>query len=203
MGKPRQQRQKEIIASTLDLCAERGINKITTQVIADRTGVAQATIFKHFKDRDSVFEMALNWLTDQMFSVIESVFESSVEPTLRLQRIIRKQLHFASNHRALPRILFSDRLHSETTVLREIVQNVMNRYIKALSSLIEEGISNDQFNSTIDVDATSKLLASTIQGTLMRWSISDFQFDLQSEAKPLYYFFMTALDCSDPAPWEE
>jgi len=105
MGKPSHQRQEEIVTSTIELCAEQGVSKITTQVIADRVGVAQATIFKHFKTRDAIFEAGFRWLSGKMFQAVEPLFNSSVSPDLRLQNIIRKQLSFVSKHKALPRIL--------------------------------------------------------------------------------------------------
>ena len=51
MGKPQEERRKEIVQATMDLAAEQGIKKVTTQAIADKVGIAQPTVFRHFKTR--------------------------------------------------------------------------------------------------------------------------------------------------------
>ncbi|MDC9720595.1 MAG: TetR/AcrR family transcriptional regulator [Gammaproteobacteria bacterium] len=201
MGKPSEQRQEEIVISTIDLCAEQGVNKITTQVIADRVGVAQATIFKHFKTRDHVFEAVLRWLSGRMFKAVEPMFKSEASADVRLQNIICKQLEFASKHKALPRILFSDRLHSDSSVLKGIVQQVMARMTEAFTQLIQDGMDSGVFANQQSAQVMAKLVVSTMQGTLMRWSIHDYNFELQAEGQALYGYYMQALLANNPAPW--
>ena len=203
MGKPSEQRQQEIVTSTIELCAEQGVNKITTQVIADRVGVAQATIFKHFKTRDKVFEAVLRWLSGGMFKAVEPMFKSKASADVRLQNVIRKQLGFASQHKALPRILFSDRLHSDSSVLKGIVQQVMARMTEAFTQLIRDGLESGTFASKQSPEDMAKLVVSTMQGTLMRWSIHDYSFDLQDEGPALYEYYMQALLASNPAAWTD
>lgn len=193
MGKKHAERQADIVQGTIDLCAEEGVGKITTQGIANRIGVAQATIFKHFKSRDDVFAAVLRWLSGQMFKTIEAEFKANTSAAERLQTILTKQLNFANKNRALPRILFSDRLHSDSSILKNIVQNVLQRYLEALTSLIEEGQQTGEFSTDIDALQAAQHIAASIQGTLMRWSINDFNFDLPSQAKYLCQFNLSML----------
>ena len=193
MGMKHEERQADIVRGTIDLCAEEGVGKITTQGIANRIGVAQATIFKHFKSRDEVFAAVLRWLSGQMFKTIEGEFTANASAAQRLQTILSKQLTFANNNRALPRILFSDRLHSDSSILKGIVQNVVRRYIEALTQLIAEGQASGEFTAAIDPQQMAEHIAASVQGTLMRWSINDFNFDLPAQAEQLYRFNLCAL----------
>jgi AcrR family transcriptional regulator len=198
MGKKHAERQADIVQGTIDLCAEDGVGKITTQGIANRIGVAQATIFKHFKNRDEVFAAVLRWLSGQMFKTIEGEFKADASAAVRLQNIFKKQLNFANKNRALPRILFSDRLHSDSSILKSIVQNVLQRYIEALTALIEEGQQSGEFNPDINASQAAQHIAASIQGTLMRWSINDFNFDLPAQAAYLYQFNLSMLTAGTP-----
>ena len=193
MGKKHEERQADIVQGTIDLCAEEGVGKITTQGIANKIGVAQATIFKHFKSRDDVFAAVLRWLSGQMFKTIEGEFTTNTSASQRLQTILTKQLNFANKNRALPRILFSDRLHSDSSILKNIVQNVLQRYIEALTKLIEEGQQAGEFSADINALQAAQHIAASLQGTLMRWSINDFNFDLPAQAEFLYQFNLSML----------
>jgi len=72
MGKPQEQRKKEIIQATLDLTADLGIKRVTTQAIADRVGIAQPTVFRHFKTRDDIFSAVIGWIAENLSKAILS-----------------------------------------------------------------------------------------------------------------------------------
>ncbi len=193
MGKPHQQRKQEIIQSTLALAAELGVKKVTTQAIADRVGVAQATIFRHFKTRDAIFAEAIAWLASQLFLVLSDCFQSQQDADQRLQRLVHRQLQFISEHKGLPRLLFSDRLHLESPALKQAVQTIMQRYTREVAELIEEGIDRGHFRQDLDAMQSAGFITALIQGLVMRWSIFNFDFDLEQEAKPLWAFIDSAL----------
>ena len=193
MGKPHKQRKLEIIQSTLALAAEIGVKKVTTQAIADRVGVAQATIFRHFKTRDAIFSDAIEWLASQLFQTLSGCFSGEDSADQRLHRLIRRQLKFISQHKGLPRLLFSDRLHLESPVLKQAVQTIMNRYTREVAKLIREGMTSGHFRDDLDAEKTACYLAALIQGVVMRWSIFNFDFDLEQEADGVWDFIHHSL----------
>ncbi len=193
MGKPQAERKQEIIQSTLTLAAELGVKKVTTQAIADHVGIAQATIFRHFKTRDAIFSSAIEWLSGKMFKTLSGCFVGDAPANERLQQLIKKQLGFISQHKGLPRLLFSDRLHLESPVLKKAVQTVMKRYMKKIETLIQEGIDTQHFSSDLDPQKTASYIAAVIQGLVMRWSIFNFDFDLEQEAEGVWSFIDNAL----------
>lgn len=188
MRKPHKQRKLEIIQSTLALAAELGVKKVTTQAIADRVGVAQATVFRHFKTRDAIFADAIEWLASQLFQTLSGCFSGEASAEQRLQQLIRKQLRFISQHKGLPRLLFSDRLHLESPVLKQAVQKIMNRYTTEVTKLIQQGMDSGHFRADLNAEKTAYYLAALMQGLVMRWSIFNFNFDLEQEADDVWGF---------------
>lgn len=193
MGKPHEQRRQEIIQSALELAAEQGVKKVTTQAIADRVGIAQPTVFRHFKTRDDIFADAIAWLAEKLLGVIDTALDSRLPPDRRLQLLIETQLDFVSRHRGLPRMLFSDRLHLESPTLKKVVQKVMGRYTGQVADLIRAGIESGCFDRSLDPDESARFVAATIQGLIMRWSIFDFSFRLPDESESLWRFIHAAL----------
>ncbi len=194
MGKPHAQRKAEIISSALDLAAEVGVKKVTTQAIADRVGIAQATVFRHFKSRDLIFSEAIEWLAGQLFEVLSGCFnDKTLSADDRLNMLINKQLGFIARHKGLPRLLFSDRLHIESPALKGVVRNIMKRYTQQLATLIDEGIAAGCFKKGIDPLETATMVTALIQGSVMRWSIFDFEFKLEDEAEPILRFLSKIL----------
>jgi len=193
MGKSHEERKQEIIQSTLELAAEQGVKKVTTQAIADRVGIAQPTVFRHFKTRDDIFAGAIAWLAGKLFAVLDATLNEQMPPERRLQEMIRTQLEFVAQHKGLPRMLFSDRLHLESPVLKKAVQKVMGQYTGRVADVIQAGMDSGCFDQRLDPNVSARYVAATIQGLIMRWSIFDFSFRLEDEADRLWEFIHAAL----------
>lgn len=200
MRKSRDQRREEIITATLDLLAERGVREASTQAIADRVGIAQATVFRHFHSRDEIFAGALEWIGRALFQAIQGPLDGSGSPAERLRTVIRLHLRFIGGRKGLPRLLLSDRLHLENPRLKDMVLAIMARYTTAVSRLIREGIDHGEFRRDLDPDRTAGMLIAMIQGIVVRWSLSDFAFRLEGSAEDLWALLGPALGAPDTAP---
>lgn len=193
MGKPTQQRKAEIIQSTLELAARQGVARVTTLAIAEDVGIAHATVFRHFKTRDAIFSAALKWIVENMFAALEPHFTGKEPADVRLHALINGQLNFVSQHRGLPRLLFSDRLQTESKELKGIVKHAMTQFTERIASLIEEGIAQGVFTPDVKPTDSAKYLIALFQGLMMRWSIFDFEFQIEKESEPLWQFFSSSI----------
>ncbi len=175
------------------LAAEVGVKKVTTQAIADRVGIAQPTVFRHFKNRDEIFIAAIDWVAVRLFAALESLFSADLPADERLRMVLERQLAFISSHKGVPRLLFSDRLHSESPRLKAVVRRVMDRYTGRIAALLEEGKSSGRIHADLDTEQTARYIAALVQGLVMRWSVYDFEFSLSDEALRLWGFLRLAL----------
>lgn len=188
MRKTGEERQAEIVQSALDLAAEKGLANVTTQDIATRIGIAQPTVFRHFPSRDAIFRAAMEFVAAGLFKALEGVFSADLPADQRLQRMLERQLAFISKRRGVPRLLFSDRLHLEDPELKATVRRILERYTERVAAILHEGKASGCFRSDLDEVETARLIAATFQGLVMRWSLSDFSYPLESERDALWRF---------------
>lgn len=193
MRKTREQRRDEIVQAVIDLAAENDAGQITTQAIADRVGIAQPTVFRHFQTRDRILEAVIEWIAGNLLGVISAVATGSGPADQRLKSLLERQLDFISRHRGLPRLLFSERLHQENTHLKQAVRTVMQGYARIVSGVLEEGIQDGRFRPDLDAEENARMILALVQGLVMRWSISDFAFDLRDESDALWRLLERAL----------
>lgn len=200
--KSHETRREEIIQSVLELAAETGTKRVTAQAIADRVGIAQPTVFRHFKTRSAIFRAAMEWIANALFSVLEKGNGGAVPADERLRRLLERQLAFIGKRQGVARLLFSDRLHLEDPELKRTVRRIMERYMGHLEIIVRDGVASGCFRSGLDPAETSRFIAATLQGLVMRWSIYDFEFCLEGEAETLWRFLvpMLMVETGDKAP---
>lgn len=193
MRKSGEERREQIIQAVLELAAEQGVKQVTTQAIADRVGIAQPTVFRHFKTRDAILRAALEWIGKGLFTMLTPILAGRGPADERLRQMLSRQLQFISQRKGLPRLLFSERLHLEDPELKAVVRRIIESYTDRVSALLAEGVDEGCFRNDLDTDETARLIVSLIQGVVMRWSISDFELPLAAQDQVLWRLLEPAL----------
>lgn len=193
MGKPQEERRKEIVQAAMEIAAETGIKKVTTQAIADKVGIAQPTVFRHFKTRDDIFAAVIGWIAENLSKAILSGANPEDSSDEQLRKLLQSQLTFINKHRAVPKVLFSDLLHLESPKLKSLLQELMNGYIKRVTQLLEQGKKDGLYREALNAEQTARYIAALIQGLVLRWSVYEFNFSLEKEAQNIWDFLQPVL----------
>jgi AcrR family transcriptional regulator len=193
MRKSGDERREEIIQAVLELAAEQGVKQLSTQAIADRVGIAQPTVFRHFKTRDAILHAVMETVGTAMLAVATAVLGGRGPADQRLRQLLQRQLEFISRRRGVPRVLFSERLHHEDPELKAVVRRVMDNYTGKIADLVAAGQAEGRFRAGLDPRETAIMIVALIQGLVMRWSISDFTLDLEAQGEAVWRLLAPAL----------
>lgn len=200
MRKSGDERREEIVQAVIELAASDSGGQLSTQAIADRVGIAQPTVFRHFSTREKILQAVIEWIARHMLGLVGSIAAGSGTAAERLHQLITRQFEFIARHRGLPRLLFSERLHQESSVLKASIGKVMDGWTRTVSGLIDEGRQDGSFRADLDAEETARLLLAMIQGLVMRWSISDFEFDLPTQAEAIRRLLAPAMTPNHRGP---
>jgi TetR/AcrR family transcriptional regulator len=186
MRKSGEERREEIIQAVLELAAEQGVKQLSAQAIADRVGIAQPTVFRHFKTRDAILRAVMETVGTAMLAVATAVLAGRGSADQRLRQLLQRQLEFISRRRGVPRVLFSERLHHEDPELKAVVRRVMDNYTGKIADLVAAGQAEGRFRAQLEPRETAIMIVALIQGLVMRWSISDFTLDLEAQGEAVW-----------------
>ncbi len=185
------ERQSEIIRVAVELAAEKGVDGVTTQDMADAMKVTQGAIFKHFATKDDIWVGAMQWIRDRLMSVLEKAASQATDPLDAIERMFFAHIGFIARHPAIPRVLFSDLLHRKNSKLRELVQTIISGYENKIANFLEAAKQQDMVSPELDSKSAAVLYIGMIQGLVMQVSIFGGQRTLQEEAKktfPIYLY---------------
>ena len=194
--KPQQERKAEIIEATLSLSAEVGPDQTSTEAIAERIGFSQSAIFRHFPTKTDIWNAVFAKLSNQMEQGWDGA-KSEKSAQQRIQFVVLSQLRLVNSVPALPSIVFSRELHRGNTVLRMGVMALMKRFRGILKTHIERGIASGEFCDDLDPQDAALLVISTLQGVVLRWSLSGEAFDLIDEGNRLIVLLLKGFERRD------
>ncbi|WP_268920609.1 TetR/AcrR family transcriptional regulator [Shimia sediminis] len=165
--KPASVRKAEITRAALELAFEVGPDRVTTAMIADRLGLTQPAIYKHFPNKDDIW----NTVTDDLCQRIDTNIHAAngqPEPFNRLRRLIMGQLQLLHDHPALPEIMVMRDPNVDATAIRTRVTTCMGGLRAAIHRAISEAQAVDKIRSDLDAEDCTNLLVGVVQGMALR-----------------------------------
>ena len=129
----REDRQKQILESALNVFIEKGYNGSTTQEIANAAGISEVTLFRHFSSKQEIFMRGVKpIIVDSLEDSIMTSKEMTAIEQLKYVLIQRIKL-ISKNHRVIRLVLMESTLSGELGDL-----NYIDKVRKLFKNMIED-----------------------------------------------------------------
>lgn len=187
---PTEERQGEIIRVAVELAAEKGVDSVTTQDMADAMNVTQGAIFKHFATKDDIWFGVMNWVRDRLMSVLDKAASEATDPLDAIERMFFAHITFINKHPAIPRLLFSEMLHKKSSKLRVLIQTIIFGYETKVATLLDAAKEQGLVLEELDSKHAAVLYIGMIQGLVMQITIFNDKRSLLDEARKTFPIFL-------------
>lgn len=179
-------RQIEIIESATKLIGEKGIQNLTTKNLAAEMGFSEPALYRHFKGKTEILESVLIYYKEKLGEGLKTIIHSDSYGIDKIKAMIEFQFNHFINYPAVIMVIFAETSFQYDSVLSKAVSDIMNHKRMMVSKIIQKG----QEEGNIRNDISAEQLATTIMGsmrfTVLRWRLSDFNFNLIEEGKTLW-----------------
>jgi AcrR family transcriptional regulator len=178
----------------LALAAERGVEAITTGLIAERMGLTQGAVFRHFPTKEAIWAAVLDWLKVRLGDLFQ---RREAQPLDELERIFLGYMAFIHAYPAMPRLVFSDTFHHTHPVLHEEVRTLVAACEGRLAGLVAEAAAVGKARPDCAAEA-AKLLLAVIQGVAFQYAILGLVADPRALGPRLFALWRTCLQPDTP-----
>lgn len=137
MSQPKD-RRTEILDTALALAFEGGPNRVTTVAIAERLGLTQPAIYRHFRSKADLWAAITERLGAEVSANIEAVQASEGSAPDRLRALVMGHLALIQRTPALPEIMVTRDPSSADAVVRSAMQARMGDFQRALNQFCKE-----------------------------------------------------------------
>lgn len=196
-NKTAEQRRLQTVETLIDLAADQNPNAITTQALADKMGLTQGAIFRHFPTKQAIFSGVMGWVSDRLMNRINKAIASETKAIKKLEAIFLAHISFVSMHPGIPRILFGELQHDKDSVPKQMVKKLIGEYANLLHDIMRTGQSSGELKPDLDIEAAAMLFIGSIQGLVMQSMLaSDPQYML-AQAESVFAVYQRSLLSSE------
>ena len=178
-------RKSEIVAATLSLVAELGPGGVSTQAVADRVGITQAGVFRHFSTKQDLWLAVAEWLITEAKKRWEDACKTEVSAFEKIKKVIGAHLEFVQHTPALHSLIFSRELHAQNDLLRQAFNSMASDFNNLLAELSRQAQIDRDLSCVFTPQEIASLLLTLASGLATRWSLGGRTFDLATESRRL------------------
>lgn len=186
---PAEQRRVVTVEAVIALAGEQNPSEITTAAIAKRMGLTQGALFRHFPNKEALLQAVMEWVAEQLLARMEHALEGKNSPLAALEGMFMAHIDFVSEYPGIPRMLFGELQHAETTAAKRVVLSLLRRYRERLAQLIEQGQRCGELDPGLDTEVAATLFIGTIQGLVMQSLLAGDVTRIRRDAPNVFALF--------------
>lgn len=186
-------RRATTVETVIELAAEQNPSDITTSAIAQRMGVTQAALFRHFPSKEAIVQAVVSWAAERLMARVDQAADGATSPLAALEAVFLAHVDFIARHPGVPRMLFGELQRPGRTPAQQVVQSLIRRYGERVERLLEAGRHEDELDPALDVEAAVLLFIGAIQGLVIQALVAGDVARARSDASGVFAIYRSGI----------
>jgi AcrR family transcriptional regulator len=144
--------------------------KITTAKIAQKVGVSEAAIYKHYKSKSEIFNALMVYIEGHLLTPLNQAQQESQNTKTRLQYIYKTYMEFFEGHPGLGKIVLNQ-TSSETASIYDSVKTVNAKVRSQLAQICKFGHANKELNENFTAEEIAESFYSLVMSFALTQSL--------------------------------
>lgn len=194
---PKQQRSQFTVSAILEAAthvfSEKGLNKATTNEIAERAGVSIGSLYQYFPNKQSLIveltQQHLTEMTDQITTGMDGMLELGAEQSI--ETLVRLMIDAHSTNPDLHRVLIED---SKELLAESVIEEFENKFFNLAKGYLALVFGN---KSSRDLNIVAFVLINSLEALTHKAVLEKNRYpQLLKEGKDHYVAEITHLLCA-------
>ena len=167
-------RKEQILQCLAEMLESHSGQRITTAKLAERVGVSEAALYRHFPSKARMYEGLIEFIESTLLSRINVILDKDKTTEGRIFNIMKLILGFAEMNRGITAILTGDALMGEHDRLRERVAALFEKLETQFKQVLRERKLREGKTFPIEENALANMLLAYTEGKMNQFVRSGF-----------------------------
>lgn len=186
-------RQQQILDTTLEIIAEKGVGGVSTAEIAQRVGIVPSALYRHFESKEALIDALLDRTHMILFENVRKMTLKKSDPKEDLKSLFLLHLEFIRKNPGMPKLVFSDAAVFGSPERKEKVLSIVKNYMNKLTEIAEKGRRDGDFLQDISPEAVAFSMVSFVQYVGLISNLSDGKTDIGELAEQAWAYIERAI----------
>ncbi|HAU28095.1 MAG TPA: nucleoid occlusion factor SlmA [Alteromonas australica] len=167
-------RRAQILQALAGMLETNAGQRITTAKLAEKVGVSEAALYRHFPSKARMFEGLIEFIEETLFTRINKIVNEEKDSAARCQLILHLILGFAEKNPGITRILNGDALMAEQDRLRARIAKLYERLETQMKQVLRERKLREGKTLSAEEEVIANLMICYVDGRINLYIRSGF-----------------------------
>ncbi len=174
-------RKERLIITAIEVFDELGIQGLSTREIARRQEVSEATLFRHYKNKNELILGVLDHFSKFDNEILQSAKLKNLSAEEAIVYFITSTVEYYENYPAITSIMQIFDVLRYDDELCDKVKHILDNQTSIIKSLIEEAQNEGQICSEADSTDLAFIIMGSCREICLKWRISGQAFSLSKK----------------------
>lgn len=150
-------RQEEIKKAVLEIIDREGLHNLSTRKVADRVGVTEGALFKHFKSKRDIILAIVDEVEAVLMKSLKEIANLNLPAEERLFRYLCTHVKYLIANKGITILLFSEAAHENDPELKARLLKILNGQKQYAKQIIRDGIDDGLWDASLQVDSVAAI----------------------------------------------
>lgn len=175
-------RKEQLILTAIEIIDEIGIQRLTTREIAKRQQISEATIFRHFKNKNELLVAVLDYFVQFDTEILQLTKQRNLHPTEALVFLISSYSERYESYPAVASIFLVFHVLLNEPELSDKIKDIQTQRIADIERLIEEAAKAGELLKDVDSNVIAVMVYGSFREICLNWKISNYNFSLRERS---------------------
>ena len=163
--------REKIVRIGAEIIVKEGLRRFTAKNIADRLGITDAAIFKHFRSMDDIILEIINKYVSRCSKSADEAVKKGRNAREKLEILLKEHIKVLEETRGAVPILCFELSRSENKQFSAILKDFVENYTEKISKIIMDGQEKGCIRKDIDPEETSLFFVGSIQAKVFAYTL--------------------------------
>ena len=164
-------RKNIILQSLASLLEERNLSKITTALLAERSEITEAALYRHFPSKRAIYAELFSFCDGAIFSKCSELKKSDIESKEKVKNTFLFFMIFIEKNKGFARLISREALSSD----EQNVSDAVNQFFERLELSVKQMLSENSENLIAQPGISAQLFITYLEGNVSRYIRSKFK----------------------------
>jgi len=175
-------RRDSIIFAAIEIISDNGIQGLSTKEIANKQGISESILYKHFKSLDDVIVAIVEYFLRFDCMIENTVLRRRITYREKILEYIRSFVELYESYPALTAIILNyETLLHHVNTRHLIVNDIIDARIGFIRKLIEDGQQICEIGSCYTSEELAIIIAGTIERIILDWKLAGYCYSLKDK----------------------
>ena len=164
-------RKNIILQSLASMLEEKNLSKVTTALLAKKSGITEAALYRHFPSKRSIYAELFSFCDNAIFQKCNELKKSDILTNEKIKNIFVFFVIFIEKNKGFARLLSREALSSGEQNVSEDV----NQFYERLELVIRQILKEDSDNLISQAGLSAQVIVTVLEGSIGRYIRSKFK----------------------------